>query len=71
METSYYVPNDCDIKEFRDAKAIYEEEKETSKRRLLSFSSIEVGIMVEIPAAAVLADHLRKKLTSSVLVQTI
>lgn len=50
------------LKEFRDAKAIYEEEKEKLQNEGVEVSdSIEVGIMVEIPAAAVLADQFAKE----------
>ncbi|HIZ70753.1 MAG TPA: phosphoenolpyruvate--protein phosphotransferase [Candidatus Atopostipes pullistercoris] len=50
------------LKEFRDAKAIYEEEKEKLQSEGVEVSdSIEVGIMVEIPAAAVLADQFAKE----------
>ena len=50
------------LKEFRSAKAILEEEKE----KLISegegvSEKIEVGIMIEIPAAAVLADKFAKE----------
>ena len=45
------------IKEFRDAKAIYEEVKaELIAEGVAVSDSIQVGMMVEIPAAAVLAD---------------
>ena len=50
------------LQEFRDAKAIYEEEKEKLQNEGVEVSdSIEVGIMVEIPAAAVLADQFAKE----------
>ncbi|SHE37257.1 phosphotransferase system, enzyme I, PtsI [Atopostipes suicloacalis DSM 15692] len=50
------------LQEFRDAKAIYEEEKEKLQSKGVEVSdSIEVGIMVEIPAAAVLADQFAKE----------
>ena len=50
------------VKEFRDAKAIFNEEKE----KLISegvkvADNIEVGMMVEIPAAAVNADNFAKE----------
>ena len=50
------------LKEFRDAKAIFNEEKE----KLISegvkvADNIEVGMMVEIPAAAVNADNFAKE----------
>lgn len=50
------------LQEFRDAKAIYEEEKEKLQNEGIEVSeSIQVGIMVEIPAAAVLADQFAKE----------
>jgi len=50
------------LQEFRDAKAIYEEEKEKLQNEGVEVSeSIQVGIMVEIPAAAVLADQFAKE----------
>ena len=49
------------IKEFRDAKAIYEEVKaELIAEGVAVSDSIQVGMMVEIPAAAVLADEFSK-----------
>ena len=49
------------IKEFRDAKAIFEEVKaELVAEGVAVSDSIEVGMMVEIPAAAVLADQFAK-----------
>ncbi len=49
------------IKEFCDAKAIFEEEKAKLIEEGIAVSdSIEVGMMVEIPAAAVLADQFAK-----------
>ncbi|MFV0556996.1 MAG: phosphoenolpyruvate--protein phosphotransferase [Lactovum sp.] len=50
------------VSEFRQAKAIYDDEK--SKLQALNISvadNIEVGIMIEIPAAAVLADQFAKE----------
>ena len=45
------------IKEFKDAKAIFEEEKAKLVSEGVAVSdTIEVGMMVEIPASAVLAD---------------
>ncbi|AXY25149.1 phosphoenolpyruvate--protein phosphotransferase [Suicoccus acidiformans] len=50
------------IQEFRDAKAIYEEVKaELIAEGVEVADNIEVGIMVEIPAAAVLADQFAKE----------
>lgn len=49
------------IKEFCDAKAIYEEEKANLIAEGVQVAdNIEVGMMVEIPAAAVLADQFAK-----------
>ena len=49
------------IKEFLDAKAIYEEEREKLIAEGVKVApKIEVGMMVEIPAAAVLADEFAK-----------
>ncbi|MBH1108282.1 phosphoenolpyruvate--protein phosphotransferase [Enterococcus faecium] len=50
------------LKEFRAAKAIFEEEKQKliSEGREVS-DTIQVGIMIEIPAAAVLADKFAKE----------
>ena len=50
------------LQEFRDAKAIYTEEKEKLEAEGVEVSDkIQVGIMVEIPAAAVLADQFAKE----------
>ena len=49
------------VKEFCDAKAIYEEEKaKLIAEGVQVADDIEVGMMVEIPAAAVLADQFAK-----------
>ncbi|EME8220412.1 TPA: phosphoenolpyruvate--protein phosphotransferase [Enterococcus faecium] len=50
------------LKEFRAAKAIFEEEKQKliSEGKKVS-DTIQVGIMIEIPAAAVLADKFAKE----------
>ena len=49
------------IKEFLDAKAIFLEEKEKLVKKGVQVSeNIEVGMMVEIPAAAILADEFAK-----------
>lgn len=49
------------VKEFCDAKAIYEEEKaKLIAEGVQVADNIEVGMMVEIPAAAVLADQFAK-----------
>ena len=50
------------IQEFRDAKAIFEEEKAKLVSEGVKISDdIEVGMMMEIPAAAVLADQFAKE----------
>lgn len=50
------------LQEFRDAKAIYNEEKEKLEAEGVEVAeNIQVGIMVEIPAAAVLADQFAKE----------
>jgi phosphotransferase system enzyme I (PtsI) len=50
------------LPEFREAKAIYEEEKEKLEADGVEISdAIQVGIMVEIPSAAVLADQFAKE----------
>ena len=49
------------VQEFRDAKAVFEEEKAKLIAEGVAVSdSIQVGMMVEIPAAAVLADQFSK-----------
>lgn len=49
------------VKEFLDAKAIFEEEKEKLiKEGVKVADKIEVGMMVEIPASAILADEFAK-----------
>ncbi|MFB9988198.1 phosphoenolpyruvate--protein phosphotransferase [Bacillus benzoevorans] len=50
------------LDEFRQAKAILEEEKQKLSAEGIAFSeSIELGIMVEIPATAILADQFAKE----------
>ncbi|MDE8143148.1 phosphoenolpyruvate--protein phosphotransferase [Erysipelothrix rhusiopathiae] len=50
------------IQEFRDAKAVVEEEKKNLSKEGIAFSDdIELGMMVEIPAAAMLADQFAKE----------
>lgn len=49
------------IEEFKEAKKIYEEVKESLIKENIPVSdNVEVGMMVEIPAAAVLADQFSK-----------
>lgn len=50
------------LQEFRDAKKIYEEEKQNLTAKGVKFAdNIKLGIMVEIPASAVLADKFAKE----------
>lgn len=50
------------LEEFRDAKAIYEEEREKLISEGTQVSDdIEIGIMIEIPSAAVIADQFAKE----------
>ena len=50
------------VKEFRDAKAIFNEERENLVNEGVKVAdTIEVGMMVEIPAAAVNADNFAKE----------
>lgn len=59
---SIMFPMIATIQEFRDAKAIVEDEKKNLSKEGVEFSdSIELGMMVEIPAAAVLADQFAKE----------
>lgn len=61
-ELRIMFPMIATLPEFRDAKAIYEEEKEKLQSEGVEVSdSIQIGIMVEIPAAAVLADQFAKE----------
>ncbi|MBQ9840411.1 MAG: phosphoenolpyruvate--protein phosphotransferase [Erysipelotrichaceae bacterium] len=49
------------VKEFRDAKAVYEEERaKLIAEGIAVGDDVQVGMMVEIPAAAVLADQFAK-----------
>ena len=50
------------MKEFRAAKAVYEEEKANLLAEGVAVADdIQVGIMIEIPAAAMLADQFAKE----------
>ncbi len=50
------------VKEFREAKALYDEERaKLIAEGVKVGEKVEVGIMIEIPAAAVLADRLAKE----------
>ena len=56
------IPMVATLKEFRAAKAIFEEEKQKLVSEGVEVSdTIQVGIMIEIPAAAVLADKFAKE----------
>ena len=56
------LPMVATLKEFRAAKAIFEDEKQKLLNEGVEVSdTIQVGIMIEIPAAAVLADKFAKE----------
>ncbi len=56
------VPMVATLVEFRPAKAIFLEEQEKLAKEGIAFADdIQVGIMIEIPAAAVLADKFAKE----------
>ena len=46
------------VAEFREAKAVYDEERAKLIAEGVTVGDVQVGIMIEIPAAAVLADQL-------------
>ena len=59
---SIMFPMIATLAEFREAKAIVESEKKNLSKEGIAFSEeIELGIMVEIPAAAMLADQFAKE----------
>lgn len=59
---SIMFPMIATLQEFRDAKAMVEaERKNLSKEGIAVSDDIEIGMMVEIPAAAVLADQFAKE----------
>lgn len=59
---SIMFPMIATLQEFRDAKAIVEDEKKNLSKEGIAFSDdIELGMMVEIPAAAILADQFAKE----------
>ena len=63
--------NGCLLTEFRTAKGILEEEKAKLVAEGVAVADdIEVGIMIEIPAAAMLADQFAKEVDFFSLVQT-
>ena len=49
------------VAEFREAKAVYDEERTKLIAEGVTVGDVQVGIMIEIPAAAVLADQLAKE----------
>lgn len=49
------------VAEFREAKAVYDEERAKLIAESVTVGDVQVGIMIEIPAAAVLADQLAKE----------
>ena len=49
------------VAEFREAKAVYDEERAKLIAEGVTVGDVQVGIMIEIPAAAVLADQLAKE----------
>lgn len=50
------------MKELKDAKKIYEEAKEELRQQGIAFKDdIEIGIMIEIPSAAIISDLLAKE----------
>ncbi len=59
---SIMFPMIATLQEFRDAKALFEDEKKNLSKEGIAFSDdIELGMMVEIPAAAILADQFAKE----------
>ncbi|WP_407943218.1 phosphoenolpyruvate--protein phosphotransferase [Macrococcoides goetzii] len=59
---SIMFPMIATINEFREAKAILEDEKANLKKENIKFSdNIELGIMVEIPSTAAMADIFAKE----------
>lgn len=59
---SIMFPMIATLQEFRDAKALVDSEKKNLSKEGIAFSDdIELGMMVEIPAAAVLADQFAKE----------
>ena len=49
------------VAEFREAKTVYDEERAKLIAEGVTVGDVQVGIMIEIPAAAVLADQLAKE----------
>lgn len=59
---SIMFPMIATLQEFRDAKALVEDEKKNLSKEGIAYSDeIELGMMVEIPAAAILADQFAKE----------
>lgn len=56
------LPMISSIEELREAKKVIEEVKEELRKKQISFNKdIEIGIMIEIPSAALMADELAKE----------
>jgi phosphotransferase system enzyme I (PtsI) len=55
------LPMISGIDEVRAAHAVLDEARESLSREGQSFADVELGIMIEIPAAAILADQLAKE----------
>lgn len=56
------LPMISSVEELRAAKKVIEEVKEELRRKSISFNeNIEIGIMIEIPSAAIMADELAKE----------
>ena len=58
---SVMFPMIISVREVRDAKEILEECKAELQERGVAFGSVEIGIMVETPAAVLLADELAEE----------
>ena len=68
LEASYYgdlaimFPMIASVKELVDAKKIVEDVKSELRKKKIPFNeNIEIGIMIEIPSAAIMADELAKE----------
>ena len=68
LEASYYgdlaimFPMIASVKELVDAKKIVEDVKSELRKKKIPFDeNIEIGIMIEIPSAAIMADELAKE----------
>lgn len=54
-------PMISNIREIREAKRLIQEVKEELSERNIKYSDFEIGIMIEIPAAAIISDILAKE----------